>query len=678
MLTKLASRIKWPTWVANCPRYKDLDILDRWLDGTFYDISQCSFYDEVRNAATGELNEIADRRPSAQFRLPKMVAHWAARSLFSGRSIPQIRHPNKSVRRLLKEFASTSQLNAAMLEACYKGSVGSVFMSFRMEAVNDPTIPPDITEDMSQEEIDLIHSLQAEALRLEAIKECQTCTIDNQQITLPRVKLEVWPAKFCWPQFDGYGALTNMRIAYVAPGYSLIQLGFPRDHRFYPIKASARYWFIRDMTFMDEVTYLPVAEQKWDPVVGFKGEPEVLADGSNPPQSLIPFPSECYTHNFGFVPGQWIKNLSGGTDPDGASTWSDALPNVIEMDFTLSQAGRGTRYNCAPELVIQGDLNGNNASGGVTRGPTQILHMAPGRKDPDGNTVSPSDAKLLEMSGTGIDAALKLVNTLRMQALEQISAPRKDPEKMKGPLSGAAMQHLDEDNIALLNELREAYGENGCLPLIRKLVMAAVKIAKFPDIRPGDIYLQWPTMLKPSAGEISQLVTAFSLAINPLNITIRGMIGGNAEPDTHGSTSETGGITKPAQTITNPDGSTSIDPEDQLDFSMVKLPEQYMIVKPEEARAYMARNLEVYLLGEGLAEEHSSGDDSNSSGSGRNSNSNNGTQDDKLPPPRSATNGSGAPQAFLPSNIPTEAPAEALDTPLSEFGMTIMPPVNVS
>ena len=297
--------------------------------------------------------------------------------------------------------------------------------------------------------------------------------------------------------------------------------------------------------------------------------------------------------------------------------------------------------------------------------------MAPGRKDPDGNSITPSDAKLLEMTGTSVDAALKLATALRMQALEQISAPRKDPERMKGPMSGAAMQHLDEDNIALLNELRNSYGENGELPLMRKLVMAAMKIAGFPAIKPGDISLQWPTLLKSSAGEVSQLITAFSLAINPLQITIRGLLGARPEeqdqtpeqdkksgqgqepPDTHSPASGTGGLSRRATT----------GDDEALDFTGVKLPEQYMIVKPAEARAYMARNLDMHLQDEDLSileEDDEEGSLSN------------------MPHTAGGSEADNQMGTFRPTGVPAPAPDVPTDVPATQFGMTILPPSNVT
>ena len=56
----------------------------------------------------------------------------------------------------------------------------------------------------------------------------------------------------------------------------------------------------------------------------------------------------------GFVPMVWIRNLPSGTDDvDGECTFEAAISTIMEMDYQLSQAGRGLKYASDPTLLIK-------------------------------------------------------------------------------------------------------------------------------------------------------------------------------------------------------------------------------------------------------------------------------------------------------------------------------------
>jgi hypothetical protein len=56
------------------------------------------------------------------------------------------------------------------------------------------------------------------------------------------------------------------------------------------------------------------------------------------------------SHRLGFVPMVWIRNLPGGRGVDGACTFRAAIETGIEIDYQLSQAGRGLKYSSDPTL----------------------------------------------------------------------------------------------------------------------------------------------------------------------------------------------------------------------------------------------------------------------------------------------------------------------------------------
>lgn len=447
MFKKIQANIRYPEWVKLDPRYKKLDIFDRLLDGTFYDDLPYAFYDEKE--VGGKPIPLTDRRPSAQYRLPRMVARWCARKLFAGRHAPRIWHKDVKTRKRVAKIAHQARLNEKMLEAVMLGSVGSVALTFR------------VSDDDGKKSI----------------------------------AMSLWRAKYCYPSFNSEGDLETLRICYVTHGGNLMAMENAPAY----LKASESYWFIRDYTTQAEITYQPVQKDEWNPIEGFAKQG----------QTLTPWEGEQYDHALGFVPGHWFVNLAGGCIPDGACTWEDAIPNSIEIDYTLSQTGRGVRYNCAPQLVIKGEVL--NADEQITRGPTFYIHLSPDKKDEDGNMLGGADAKLLEMTGAGTKVSLELVHHLRNMALEQISASRKDPEKIKGQLSGRAMEFMDEESDDMALELRSQYGDHGMLPLLRKIVKAIDA-----GIDADNLALQWPRLKQPTPDEIAVLIPALVQAVNPM------------------------------------------------------------------------------------------------------------------------------------------------------------------
>lgn len=446
MYQKICAKIDRPDWMKRDPRYMRLDCYDLLLDGDFYNHLNHSFYDETDSS--GQPIPLEDRRPSAQFRLCRWVARWTARKIFAGRHQPRLFHEDKEAAKRLRKLANASKLWRTMLETVFCGAVGSVAVTFRVDG-------------------------------------------EGERAT---AHFSIWRAKYCVPSFDQAGNLSALRLQYQTSYAQLKNMGAPG------VEPGKTYWFVRDYLPDAEVTYKPVEKDDWNPVDGFKKD-------KGP---FVPWDEEVVKHDLGFVPGHWFVNLVGGTAPDGACTFEDAIPNSLELDYNLSQLGRGARYNATPQLVIIGEMR--NAQ--VTRGPMQYIHLEASRKGDDGEfQEGAGDAKLLEMGGAGFDAALRLIEFLRNLALEQISASRKDPEKMHGPLSGRAMEYLDEDCYDLINELRGQFGESGVLPLLKKVIRATGI-----NIDESGIALQWPRLSALTAIDLSQILSPMVQAVTPLPV----------------------------------------------------------------------------------------------------------------------------------------------------------------
>ena len=68
------------------------------------------------------------------------------------------------------------------------------------------------------------------------------------------------------------------------------------------------------------------------------------------------------SHKLGAVPIVWIKNLPGlpttGDSADGACTFAAAMHTQVEIDYQLSQAGRGLKYSSDPTLLLKDHPSG--------------------------------------------------------------------------------------------------------------------------------------------------------------------------------------------------------------------------------------------------------------------------------------------------------------------------------
>ena len=135
-----------------------------------------------------------------------------------------------------------------------------------------------------------------------------------------RVFVDVLDTPYLWPQWktDAPDTLCRVVERYKVSGASLAAQG-------YEVADTGRnYWFQRVWDTEFERWYQPLP-------VGSAGPP--LEDEQR-----------TVRHGLGFVPLIWVKNLPGGAGVDGACTFRSAIDTSIEIDYQLSQAGRGLKY----------------------------------------------------------------------------------------------------------------------------------------------------------------------------------------------------------------------------------------------------------------------------------------------------------------------------------------------
>jgi hypothetical protein len=219
---------------------------------------------------------------------------------------------------------------------------------------------------------------------------------------------------------------------YKVPGADLLAAGYDM------VVPDGQYWFQRRWDREEEIWYVPQE-------VGFGGD-------------MVPDATRSVQHGLGFVPLVWIRNLPGGVAPDGACTFRAAVETGIEIDYQLSQAGRGLKYSSDPTLLIKEPAG---LEGDLIRGAGNALVVS-----------EKGDARLLEIGGTAAGAVLDYVRMLRELALESVHGNRSDASRLGAPASGRALELMNQGLIWLADNLRVSYGEGGILPICRMILSA--------------------------------------------------------------------------------------------------------------------------------------------------------------------------------------------------------------
>ncbi len=287
-----------------------------------------------------------------------------------------------------------------------------------------------------------------------------------------RVFLDVLDTAFLTPEWDPEAPDTLARVTerYKVSGAQLAARGHDIAD------PAATYWFAR----------------AWDRETETWFHPQPLG-AAQPP---APDPARSVRHGLGFVPVVWVRNLPGpsasGDNSDGACTFRAAIETQIEIDYQLSQAGRGLKYSSDPTLLIKEPAA---ADGPLFKGAANALVVS-----------EKGDARLLEIGGTAAAAVLDYVRTLRELALESVHGNRASADRIAAAQSGRALELMNQGLIWLADKLRVSYGEGAILQLARMMLRASQvyrltalgqEIGRLdPAAR---LSLKWPRWYAPSA-----------------------------------------------------------------------------------------------------------------------------------------------------------------------------------
>lgn len=463
---------KIPAWMKNT-RFERLMLLDRWLEGTFYDELPLSF---EQDESGGKYNPMSDRQPSVQHNFPAEIAGLCARKIFGGRHVPRLKHKDPAFLLKVQALVEELKLPLKMLEAIKRGSVGSVGIMFKFLETSVSDLP-------------------------------------DAEMTVKGV-VEVKQSQYCTPSFNKFQELTAITEHYLVQGYEMLARNMRVTIKGNKVEPRLKYWFVKHTDTQEECIYYPIEEHDWNPVTGHI-DPEINIRVPYPfgDEIINPVP-----HGLGFVPAVWIENLTGGKYPDGLSTFEPALDNFIEIDYIESQNGRGIKYNAAPQLMLKGELKAEadgDPGGTIVRNARNVIRMAADEKGMDGMSSSTGhDAKLLETNGASAKASQEFASGLKHTSFEQICFARKDLESIKGTMSGKVVELIDEDFLDLIQELKLQYGPYGYLLLVKKLCKAA-RMAGYKlmldasDKTVDGLMLDFPPLYLPDAQEINFLITGF-------------------------------------------------------------------------------------------------------------------------------------------------------------------------
>lgn len=277
-----------------------------------------------------------------------------------------------------------------------------------------------------------------------------------------RLFFSVLETQYLTPEWQAFAPdrLARVTERYKVRGRDLIDQGYQ------DIERGGLYWFQRVWDQQAETWFLPV------PV----GQPDIVPEVDE---------ARSVRHNLGFVPVVWVRNLPGGEGVDGACTFRSAIETSIEIDYQLSQAGRGLKYASDPTLLIKEPATSDRE---IVKGAGNALVVS-----------EKGDAKLLEIGGTASAAVIEYVRMLRELALESVHGNRASADRLTTAQSGRALELMNQGLIWLADNLRISYGDGGLLPLMQMALMATTKfpiIVMGQTVAPADpatrLTLRWP------------------------------------------------------------------------------------------------------------------------------------------------------------------------------------------
>lgn len=454
----IAKKIPYPAGTS--ARFKRLDAYDRLLDGTFYSHLTHAFSHEFDGVNHVRLE---NRRPAVIYNLARMIADQTSALAFGDGHAPHVRcwdetgdeNPFKKTEEAIEAIIDACDIFGIMSEAVFRGSIGS-------------------------------------------------CAIKVRALPNGLPRLTVVRGKYARPLYDVSDPTTLRGLPEVYPtsGEDLLRYGY--EH----IDEDATYWMRIELGKTHERWFLPLLDSDYQQL----GQKDRL--GKTITWELDH--ERTYPHGFDVVPAVWIRNISPD-GIDGQATFAQIVDMCVEIDYTLSQIGRGIKYTMDPLLVVRkGELASSLPLGG---GMTTDGNFV---KDPSNVMVLPAGAaaELLEINGKGFETSREYVRLLREYALEIVGGMKSDSENAKAAQSGRALELLHQALVWLVGRLRGSYGDLGFVPLLRILLRGVHSgTLEIPGVDgkaidlTAPIRLVWPSWWQPRGADLLAEAQAFETLV---------------------------------------------------------------------------------------------------------------------------------------------------------------------
>lgn len=250
-----------------------------------------------------------------------------------------------------------------------------------------------------------------------------------------RPVLDVHDPRWCTPTFEDHttGEISALEIRYTYPVEERDEKGVLRENW---------YWYRRVIDAQRDCIY------KRAPV-GEGDEPFWIED-----EKLTK------AHGFGECPAVWIRNTQTN-EVDGEPDCFGEFDTQDAIDILVSQAHTGAAENADPTLEVASDELKVEQ---IKKGSRNAFKLEKG-----------ASARYVEMTGSGVDSAMKVADMHRRNFLEVVQCIL-DSEESSGAMTATEIERRRESMHGRGDMFREQYGEMGVKPLIGKLVRAVLKM----------------------------------------------------------------------------------------------------------------------------------------------------------------------------------------------------------
>lgn len=468
-------------------RFIHLDALQRLLDSTIYRILPFP-YEQEENGVNNYI-DLRERRPAVIYNMPKIIVDQTAALTFGESHAPSVRiadtdamtdNPEKitDTHEAFERVVEALDLDAVMLEAMRRGSVGSVVVVLRQMPDKAPY-------------------------------------------------LDLLDGKYCTPFFDPEDPrkLKTLDYIYSVTVEDLRLAGY--DISSYDVKKQP-YFIKQTFALSGTLVSLPLEQKRYEKL----GEKVPNENGAG--ESTVQWQKDderSYTNPFSFFPAHWIRNLEQRGNIDGACTFECVTDITIEISYLLSQIGRGYHYTADPLLVQTSKgpmttipLGGPNfEEGGDGTGESQPMVKSPARKlvlPPD------SDAKYLDIAAAGLVGAGKHVSQLREYGLEVLSGMKSEAKDEGGTQSGRALHLMHQALVWLVERFRTSYGVRGYLPVLRMVLTGLQErtlvipiVDEYLELLDPEqaLRLMWQPWSAPSGNDMKAELEGLSIAAGSTN-----------------------------------------------------------------------------------------------------------------------------------------------------------------